>query len=1257
MEIAYRRILFALAGLALTAATALAAPLPFDIPAEPAPQALDKFIAQSSMKVAYSMNDVKDVRLNAVSGTMEPADALAALLRDTGLAFKRGERGWYIVRAPAPGKRTGSVEGTLIAPPGSGRSTAGVTVAVLETGEVATADRRGHFDFPALAPGSYTLLAYGNGFSRLRITDVAILPEHSLTLGAQQMPILMRNGEVQRMEEVVVRASRVEELRPYVVEEANAKPPPFRDANIDLPRGIDDVQPYYIFDGRTLDESGTTNVEDFLKQRLTMDTSVQSSTQATLYSRAPSGSTGPTGAVSGASSINLNGLGTDHTLILVDGQQMAGVTVFTGFVSQPGQPDVNGIPFSAIDRIEVLPSSSGAIYGPGAEGGVIKIVLTRGYSGGEITGAYGATWAGHGPTRTVEASFGRSFERGKTQVFVTAQYQDSSPAYVQDSIGLINRAYATLLKIDPSYLGINAANPGMNQYYPIIGSTPNIASTTTYVAVPNGTVAPPGSSLVKNQAVGSYYNGAAVTAENPWVLVTPPQPLAFRNGVAVGGANPYIATLPAGYGPGSSPSSIIGGQWNLAYNPTNERSNGLRAPLANFPRRKSVVVTLTRQMTDSLQLHASLSNSDNYTFSNFNVFSTGNGVTIPAEAPINPFNQAVLISFPIEFDAPAVSNTVSNSISLGGTLKLPFDWTARLDYQWSSSSYHSTSTSQITNPFSYTSPIFNANDTYPTPYYTGAINPFVDTIAHPINLVPFTDRTYYSGKSTDNNLVFAASGPLVRLPWGEPRLSFRLEHDKSGEPGGGTWSVLPTPDAYPGLPVSLNYTYVSFGQTQTTDSANAELDLPIFKTRLPFLRQLDAQFNFRRETSTAWAGTPGFEINNGALYLSAPNTLSASSNEPIPASGAQPYRAKAESSNSDITGPAVSYKPFDSLVLRGSIATGYVPPRYNQLLPTNFLGTSVANQSVIDPLTGLKVSGVTEYNLGGNPNLMPQTSRSWDFGAIWEPRAGWIRGLRADVEFRKTTQENIIVNPSAQQIVDFEALYPNLVTRNSAGQITTVYTEWLNMAAASQESWTFSLDYPMRTAVGSFELEASETIQEHNKQQVAPGTPFFEYVGYPSSGGVAKSRATATLHWAWHKWIAAWTVNYYGGYAQSGAPGDPLPYSSYYLRLALFQALGRTPPPFTPTTTYTDAQGGYAVPSQVFHNLYVSHEFGKSPFSSSSNWGRLGNSLLGNVKVSLSINDIFNTPPAYDAYYSPFFASPYGDPNLRTYQLQLKRTW
>src|SRR3546814_10763655 len=81
------------------------------------------------------------------------------------------------------------------------------------------------------------------------------------------------------------------------------------------------------------------------------------------------------------SAINLRGLGENQTLILVDGRRLSSLSA--GF--SPGQPNLNGIPLAAVERIEVLQTTASAIYGGSAPGGVINVVLRRGYEGGEVS--------------------------------------------------------------------------------------------------------------------------------------------------------------------------------------------------------------------------------------------------------------------------------------------------------------------------------------------------------------------------------------------------------------------------------------------------------------------------------------------------------------------------------------------------------------------------------------------------------------------------------------------------------------------------------------------------------------------------------------------------------------------------------------------------------------------------------------------------------------------------------------------------------
>src|SRR5258708_17086 len=169
--------------------------------------------------------------------------------------------------------------------------------------------------------------------------------------------------------------------------------------NMDIKRSRDDAQPYVIFDRSAIERSGATNLEDFLKQRLTMNTQAASS-----------GLEVTTGY--GGSQINLRGLGTNQTLILVDGHRMPQ----TLDRATPMQPNINGLPLAAIERVEVLPATASGIYGGNAIGGVVNIVLRRDYAGAEIRLTYENTFHSDAASRRVDLSFGATLNGGKTNI-------------------------------------------------------------------------------------------------------------------------------------------------------------------------------------------------------------------------------------------------------------------------------------------------------------------------------------------------------------------------------------------------------------------------------------------------------------------------------------------------------------------------------------------------------------------------------------------------------------------------------------------------------------------------------------------------------------------------------------------------------------------------------------------------------------------------------------------------------------------------
>lgn len=88
------------------------------------------------------------------------------------------------------------------------------------------------------------------------------------------------------------------------------------------------------------------------------------------------------------SGVNLRGLGTDSTLTLLDGRRLARSGVGGAFV------DISTIPVSAIERIEIVPDGSSALYGSDAVGGVVNIVLRKDYTGSETRLRFGTVTDG-----------------------------------------------------------------------------------------------------------------------------------------------------------------------------------------------------------------------------------------------------------------------------------------------------------------------------------------------------------------------------------------------------------------------------------------------------------------------------------------------------------------------------------------------------------------------------------------------------------------------------------------------------------------------------------------------------------------------------------------------------------------------------------------------------------------------------------------------------------------------------------------------
>lgn len=123
----------------------------------------------------------------------------------------------------------------------------------------------------------------------------------------------------------------------------------------------------------------------------------------------------------GASGISLRGLGAKNTLVLINGRRMASY----GFAQNIRDTfvDVNAIPASAVDRVEILKAGASHIYGSDAIAGVINVILRKDFQGLEVSAGGGtSTEGGANEYRASLAAGVGDLGRNKYNVLVSADY-------------------------------------------------------------------------------------------------------------------------------------------------------------------------------------------------------------------------------------------------------------------------------------------------------------------------------------------------------------------------------------------------------------------------------------------------------------------------------------------------------------------------------------------------------------------------------------------------------------------------------------------------------------------------------------------------------------------------------------------------------------------------------------------------------------------------------------------------------------------
>ena len=131
----------------------------------------------------------------------------------------------------------------------------------------------------------------------------------------------------------------------------------------------------------------------------------------------------------GINALDLRGLGTARTLVLVDGRRIITAT--------PGvnRPDVNNIPTDLVERVDIVTGGNSAIYGSDAVAGVVNFVMKRDFEGIRARAQGGVSSRGDRGSYFGSLTAGKNFGDGRGNVTIAAEYARTATLYNTDREG------------------------------------------------------------------------------------------------------------------------------------------------------------------------------------------------------------------------------------------------------------------------------------------------------------------------------------------------------------------------------------------------------------------------------------------------------------------------------------------------------------------------------------------------------------------------------------------------------------------------------------------------------------------------------------------------------------------------------------------------------------------------------------------------------------------------------------------------------
>jgi iron complex outermembrane recepter protein len=810
---------------------------------------------------------------------------------------------------------------------------------------------------------------------------------------------------------------------------------------------------------------------------------------------------GATGFAGGQAYGDLRGLGSNRALVLLDGRRLN--------PSNPdGSVDLNTLPMSVIQNVEVITGGASAAYGSDAIAGVVNFKVRQKFDGAEFTYRRGGSTHGDGSNDFASALLGTDFANHKGNVMMAVEYSDRAVVYGRDR---------------PFFANIRSVNIPQEGIVAPSANAPTLDAVNTVLAGYPGTTPLPGTGSY-NGALGINTGGTIFTDQSGPVQnyrgVGAPTVRLTNNGTQVSVVNGQYFDLQV---PLQKYNLFAHGTYNLndavsAYAQMNFMDSTARdetAPGFTLAARSMTIPVVVNGLTNPLIPHDLLT-----------ILSSRPD---PA-APFTYFKQLVELGNRIQSFHYSDFQTL---VGLKGDIDFhDLSWDVYASY--GKDTFNNVQSDDASQ--SAYAAMLNGTANFGAGNATGACigwqqpgsaaatryNPFgVNGI--PAGCLAYAGRQNHNVANLDEkDLVATLQGKIVQLPAGALRFAVGADYRST------SFSYQPDSNLATGDSFAYDLITPTAGRAIVREFYG-ELLAPLLSD-LPLVQELSADLGYRRSQYERFGSVNTYKIDLNWGPITS-----------LHFRGGYERAIRAPSLGELFAPTLTSQLPTGNPPTPGNPVVTGDPCDVNGYFRNSANAAKVvalcAAQGIPAALLGNYTYGLSSINgqSGGNINLKPEVADTYSVGAVWAPRfdTPWARSLNLSVDYFdikvKGAIGSIALSDILQRCYNVDGisnpgystnnLYCQLITRDpSNGNIVLGRQLLLNLATYEtsgldlQGDWGAGMEaLGLPTGAGSVRLHSMVTYTRTFSVSTLPGAPSLDFAG--SIGNSAVSNDIAHPHW------------------------------------------------------------------------------------------------------------------------------------------------